>query len=174
MWRIIRAAAALVCGFCLWPLSVCLQSSIVPFFKLPAALIFHLFSNASLWAFYFCGTPPAELVCCHTWAGNDWGYWEAISTWSPPKLVILKLAVCPLSPGNAPGHSCRKASCWGQVHPGLMDHGWATHWSLHSLRCFLCFGFDLLTCGHMDEGVQTCAHGRRRAALLHTGATVEG
>lgn len=89
------------------PLVFALQSSLLPSFKFPAALIFHLFSLSFSFVrleVNLAGTLPAELVCCHTQAANDWGYWEAISMWPPPNLAYaqnFKHVGCALGPRTA-------------------------------------------------------------------------
>lgn len=181
MWRIIHAAAALVCGFCLWPLSVCSTIQHSPIFQAPCCFNF---------SFIFWRFPLSFLflrnVACRTcllpcvgweWLGVLRGDQRVIAAEAPRMDGILKRAVCPLSPRAAVEKSSRTLrSChksllltsggYTWVHPGLIDHGWGTHWSPAGLRCLLHFDFDLLVCGHMEEGVLTRALLRGDAELL--------
>lgn len=108
-------------------------------------------------AFHFCGTLPAELVCCH--AGNDWVYWEVISMWSPRKLLhgwnfktccfsVERLQATQLLPQSL----VLTSGGYTWVHPGLIDHGWATRLSLGGSSALA------LTYLHVDTWTKVCEH----------------
>lgn len=149
-----------------------LQSNIVPFFKLPAALIFLLFSNASLWAFLFLRN-----VACRTCLLPHLG-WEWLGVLRGNQHVIAAEArVRTEFYSSRTLRSCHKVSFWRQVDTPefiptwlIMDEAPIGH--PRPLPLWL-----WLTCmwTHGRRCANTCTpQGRRRAALLHAGATVEG
>lgn len=174
MWRIIRAA--LVCGFCLWPLSVCLQSSIVPFFQAPCcfnlSLIFQRFPLSLLFL---------RNTTCRTCLLPHLG-WEWLGLLRGNQHVITAKArnfkACCLS---AESRKCsrtllpqslvlRSSSSWP-------DGSWMSHPLVSAQPEMLPLLWLWLTrmWTHGRRCTNMCTpEGRRRAALLHTGATVEG
>lgn len=190
MWRIIHAAAALVCGFCLWPLSVCSTIQHSPIFQAPCCFNF---------SFIFWRFPLSFLflrnVACRTcllpcvgweWLGVLRGDQRVIAAEAPRMDGILKRAVCPLSPRAAveklqdtpllpqkPPFDVR----WIHLSSSRPDWSWMRHplvtrWPQMPPPLWL-----WLTClwTHGRRCANTCTpEGGRWAALLHTGATVEG